>query len=366
MKIGNAAQSKQRPVFAALLMLSVTMLAASQAFAQVPAQQPYPWQRRAAECLDAAKAHERRCMPEENWPTFELTIQRVASLYSGDQFALLERALQDVVSSKKRFDDGDSPAASAYWTFRRLMPAPGTNARHKDQIAKWRTAVPSSYFVPLAEARFTYASAWNVRGSGQGGSVSKESWELFNLRLREAEQILLDAPAALKDTPLWHNLMLAIALDASQTTHTPDEVLEEAARRWPDYYDFYEVRLTRLVPKWGGSWRQVESFIGRWSDELSSSEGHSLYARLYVSLKDQGVTPDQTAMDWAKMRRSFEDLTKRYPHARFKNLYASYACFARDKPAFSAATAKLSARELAPDFWLSGHSYEACMRWAGI
>lgn len=347
-------------------MLAATTLAATEGFAQVLAQEPYPWERRPADCLDPAKANERRCAPEENWPTFDFTIQRIASLYSGGQFVLLERALKDVVSSKKRFDDGDSPAAAAYWTFRRLMPGPGTHARHKDVIARWRDAVPSSYFVPFAEARFMYGNAWNVRGSGLGGSVSKESWELFNLRLREAEQLLLDSPAPIKDTPLWHNLLLAITQDTPHTKHKPDEVFEEAVRRWPDYYDFYEVRLSRLVPKWGGSWEQVESFVDRWSNEVSSSEGHSLYARLYTSLKDQRITPDQTAMDWVKMRRSFEDLAKRYPSARFKNLYASYACFARDRPAFGAASAKLSARELDPEFWLSGHSYEACMRWAGI
>jgi hypothetical protein len=274
--------------------------------------------------------------------------------------------MREIASSKKRFVNGDSPASAAYWAFRRLMPAPRTNESHQGKISRWRDAVPASYFVPFAQSRLMYANAWNVRGSGFAGSVSKESWELFGIRMQEAEKILLDAPEALKDTPYWHHLLLAITQDSSQSSNSVDAVFEEAVKRWPTYFDFYELRLTRLVPKWGGSWEQVESFIDKWSTQLARSEGSSVYARLYVSVKKQGVTPEQTRMDWAKMKRGFEDLVQRYPSRDFKNLYASYACFARDKVAFSAALRSLTPEELQPQEWLSGHSYEACMRWGGI
>jgi len=91
-----------------------------------------------------------------------------------------------------------------------------------------------------------------------------------------------------------------------------------------------------------------------------------MYSRLYISVKDQGVTPNETAMEWNKMKKSFDDLIRRYPAPKFKNLYASYACFARDNDAFAAAIRRISSHELDPEDWLSGNSYEACMRWAAI
>jgi len=63
------------------------------------------------------------------------------------------------------------------------------------------------------------------------------------------------------------------------------------------------------------------------------------------------------------MKRSFVDLIARYPDPPFKNLYASYACFARDKTAFEDAMRGLPSNLLMPNFWLSGHSHEACLRW---
>jgi hypothetical protein len=325
----------------------------------------YPWDKRPARCFESNSENDSACVLD-NWPTWDATLQRVAHLYNIENFVLLDRAMHELVSSEKRFVNGDSPAGAVYWAFRRLIPAPGSEQHHQVMLSRWKAAVPTSYFVAFVQARILYADAWNARGSGFVGSVSKESWELFRIRLQEAEQVLRDAPQALKDTPLWHNLLLAIVQDGPRNASEADAVFEDAVSRWPTYFDFYEVRLTRLVPQWGGSWDQVESFITKWSIELARTEGSSLYARLYVSIKNQGYSPEQTAMNWARMNASFKDLTNRYPSPNFKNLYASYACFARDKATFSAAMRKLSRGELNPRDWLSGHSYEACMRWAGV
>jgi hypothetical protein len=351
---------KVRPAF---VLIGALMLV--DAVAQTAATNRYPWDNRPAFCSQADAARDARCV-RDDWPTWVVTLRRITDLYNSEQFALLERAMHEAVSSKKFFTNGDSPASAVYWAFRRMMPAPGTPEEHQRKISRWKTAVPSSDYAAFAEARFLYASAWDIRGTGRAGSVSPESWDLFGMRLQEAEQLLLNSSKALKRTPIWHNLLLAIVLDNPRSKTDPDALFNEAVRRWPRYFELYELRLTRLVPKWGGSWEKVEGFIDRWTRDLSSSEGNSLYARLYISLRNQGVTPDETNMDWVRMKASFDDLTNRYPSSDFKNLYASYACFARDKNAFNAALAKLAANELDKKAWLVGHSYEACMRWAAI
>jgi hypothetical protein len=302
----------------------------------------------------------------EDWPGFEESIRRITFLYNAEQFILLEQGLADLTKLDKTFISGVSTASAAYWAFRRIMPAPGTPENEKARITRWKAAIPSSYFAVFAEARYLYGNAWNVRGAGYAGSVSPESWELFALRLREAEQKLLNAPEKLKNTPLWDNLLFAIALDSREVKSDPKAVFENGVKRWPRYFDLYEVMLTRLVPKWGGSWEMVESFVDKWSLQQKSTEGASMYARLYISLLSQGVTANETAMDWARMSSSLDDLTTRYPDPKFKNLHASYACVARDKASFSKAMSRLPNNELMANNWLSGHSYEACARWAGI
>ncbi len=71
---------------------------------------------------------------------------------------------------------------------------------------------------------------------------------------------------------------------------------EEGVRRWPEYYDFYEVYVSRLVPKWGGSWGAVDQFISSWSVKRLSSEGDSMYARLYTNLISAELRPTSHAL----------------------------------------------------------------------
>lgn len=56
----------------------------------------------------------------------------------------------------------------------------------------------------------------------------------------------------------------------------------------------------------------------------------------------------------------------RFPDPKYKNLYASFACLAKDKALFSQAMSKISREELVPAWWLDGNSYESCVRWAGV
>jgi hypothetical protein len=66
------------------------------------------------------------------------------------------------------------------------------------------------------------------------------------------------------------------------------------------------------------------------------------------------------------MIASFEDAIARFPDPMYKNLYASYACLAKDKALFGKAMSKISKEDLNPLWWLGGNSYEACVRWAGV
>lgn len=333
--------------------------------AQSPAAPRYPWDHRPTKCF-AEDAPALGDCKLENWPTFGLTTRRLAILYFNRQFELLEHALAEIATPERRFASGESGDLAIYEAFRHMLPGGGVDqGEWEGRIARWRAAAPESRYTHFAEARFLYSYAWNGRGSGYAASVSKESWDLFNIRLQEAEQLLFKAPQHLKDSPLWHNLLLAIASDTRSVRSDPEEVFEQAVKRWPSYYNFYGVRLSRLLPQWGGSWEAIEAFIRKWSRAQEASEGRSLYARLYAAVLSMGYTPDQTRYDWNLMKESLAELVTRFPDPWYRNLYASFACVARDDAAFRKAISAIPRHELIPGAWIRGHSPEACMRWAG-
>lgn len=347
-----------------LFALFLGALAAT-VFADERANPRYPWDSRPTKCLAEPQASQPWCILD-SWPSFGLSVNRLTQLNQSDQFALFERALGELATSKKTFVSGTPLANAAYEAVRRVMEGLDTRETYSNKFIPWKQAYPDSPFVAFADALYTRDKAWKIRGNGYASTVSPESWRLFALRLREAEKKLLDAPVALKETPLWHDLLLTIALDSREVESDPKIVFENAIRQWPRNFNFYAVLLDRSVPKWGGSWLTVDSLIKLWSQQLEATEGKSLYARLYIGVLDGGVPPDQTAMSWSQMKDSFDDLVVRYPDPYYKNLYASYACLARDKAAFGTAMGKLPKAELQPTTWLFGHSYDACMLWAAI
>jgi hypothetical protein len=278
-------------------------------------------------------------------------------------FGPLDENLSCLLDSKARFQSGKSGAAAVYWVFRRQMPAPGVAAEERARVQKWKTERPKSVFARFAELRLQYALAWNARGSGFAGSVPDTGWTTFAEGLRATEQALQGANEDVRNTPIWQNLLFATLLDASQRRADADELFDEGVRRWPDYFDFHEVALSRLVPKWGGSWEAVDGFITHWSEQLKAAEGDSLYARFYASIIAGGARPGATRMDWTRMKASLDDLIQRYPAAENKNLAASFACGFRDADYLKRAMERIPDAELARSYWLSGTDPESCRVW---
>lgn len=298
---------------------------------------------------------------KENDETFEEASRRVQLLYQSEQFSALENAINELVRTDGKFVSGQPKASAAYWAFRQQMPAPGVATNELERINRWRNQIPQSYYVVFAESRYWYAVAWNRRGSDYASNVRSESWNVFHTNLLRSESLLLQSPASLKDTPLWHNLLLAISQDSQEVKSNPEQVLATAASKWPQYYDFYEVRLTRLVPKWGGNWQSVNAFIVDWAKKQSKLEGNSLYARLYISMQSKNPVPtSEIKLHWDELKDGFRDLVKRYPDPKFKNLFASYACLAGDTKQFRETVAALSPKELNPSDWLFEASYARC------
>lgn len=94
---------------------------------------------------------------------------------------------------------------------------------------------PASSFLNFVEARYLYGTAWNVHGSGYARSVPEEAWQIYHKRMRQAEELLLNAKAPLKGSPMWYNLLLSLSLDSNQTQSDAIDVFTRAVAAWPQY-----------------------------------------------------------------------------------------------------------------------------------
>jgi len=312
------------------------------------------WERAPAGCVERAASS---CDPSA-WPDPDQASYYLASLYANGQFKLLDDALENILASNARFLNGRSVGTAAAFAFSYMLPSTNLDRKEIDRIAKWRDAVPQSHFTSLAEAYYWRRRAWNVRGAGYINTVSTESLDLFNKYLRDSDRLLQAIPEADRNV-LWYSFSIENSLDLDKPTGA---LVDEGMKRWPHFYLLVEEVAPRLQPKWGHSWRDLESFATRWTERLAGTEGDSMYARIYIRVRNDAAI-NETRVDWPTLKRSFQDLVKRYPTPIYKNLFASYACAARDLPTYIEVMSALPKDQLRPKDWNNGHSYEACSRW---
>ena len=239
------------------------------------------------------------------------------------------------------------------------MHAPGANEQDKSRIDKWKKAVVGSSFAEFAELRFSYSQAWNARGTKYANETREDQFKRFKEKLLETEKMILSKENKLKETPISYNLLMAVALDTNGTQTTAMDAFNYGVTNWPTYYDFYEVLLTRLVPKWGGSWEDVDGFINYWATNLKSTEANSIYARFYYNVHTHNrIDPRGTLVEWQKLKDSLTSLYDKYPTQEHFEIAASYACIYGDKDFYSNVVAKNNVTT--STFWISGSSKENC------
>ncbi|MFL6694831.1 MAG: DUF4034 domain-containing protein [Ramlibacter sp.] len=298
------------------------------------------------------------------WTNAALSQQRIEGLVRAGNWPLVERAFSELATSGQRFPDEVSHAELVVRLMDRLATGGPDALAPENYLATWRAAVPDSGFVALMQSNQTHHRAWANRGGGYAGTVSPEAWELFRRGVQDARRQLAAVPEPIRSTPVWHEYALRLALDGDGEPG-PREAFMAAVQRWPTEVMLYRRMVSRLVPKWGGSWKAVDTFISSTTQSLESTEGQSTYARLYVAV-EQDNPEQKTSADWKRMRQGFEDWIARHPWMEPQNLYASYACRARDKAAFARAVALMPRENVRDDIWLKGYSFQACSNWARI
>jgi hypothetical protein len=294
--------------------------------------------------------------------TFVDAISRARTLYRTENFAMLDKAFEEARRDDERYSSGDPKLHALYWTLRFQLPAPGVDPSEGARIGRWQAHSPHSPLAYFASCRYFYAIAWNARGTEPLKDLDEANLKRFAERLRRAETCLINAPAALKDTPLWYHLMIAVSQDLVTPNYSPDKLLDEAAGKWPQYYGVYEVRLSRLGPYFGGSWQAVDDFISKWSSRQSALDGDTLYARLYFAAQRDDIPAAEIERRWPRLRASFRELIARYPDPDFKNRFASYACRLHDTDTLTVALRAIRTDELDPAMWMRDAPYETCSR----
>lgn len=201
---------------------------------------------------------------------------------------------------------------------------------------KWATDHPQSVLAQLLYADSLISHAWFFRGTGYANTVSPASWEGFHKYLDLALEHLRRNKALAASDSSWNHFMLTVGRGLGWDIDPLMAVFENGIAKNPDDDDLYFKMQTSLLPKWGGDLDMVDRFIASATQSTRAERGMEMYARLYAGLSYAEVKQSlfsATRASWPKMKAGFEDRLSRYPHSDHRNMYAYFACMAKDKQA---------------------------------
>lgn len=297
-----------------------------------------------------------------NYADEEDSISFLRMLYHEEQFEDLEVSLACLMKDTRPLSSGKPASSIVYQVFRREMRAPGAGHADLQRLERWALRQPPSMFVEFAALRMRYVQAWNMRGGAPASRVGEERRRAFYKGLADTEEALHRASLELRDTMPWHQLLLGLAGDTALARGGDmASVFETSVNRWPTNYDLHDVMLSRLVPRWGGSWEHVDAFIQHFSGQQTGEQRDALYARLYANmLLNMGDDPRGTRLDWPRMKRGLEALVALYPDPRHLNMAASFACIYQDAGYFKASMARVPTERVRLGAWVRGTDPQSC------
>jgi len=261
---------------------------------------------------------------------YSAAVGRIGQAWAMEQFDELERMHEDFLDPAARTPDGTWMMEAFEVAFDPVLGSDGP-ARIEKTFAAWKQKTPDSAVRPLLEAYAWQIRAWKARGMPCSVHGPKVMLRVFDELLFRAQSALAEGGARARRSPLWYTVSLRIA--GARESPGLDGLLAEAEAAIPGYPSLYSARLEFLLPEWGGDYERVDRFIRDVAARTQGVEGKAFYARLYVGLarsRDCVNRFDESSVSWPDMKASFEDMIQRHPDPWNKNLFATFACRARD------------------------------------
>lgn len=292
--------------------------------------------------------------------------RRVAA---GEFESLLQEAVR-YQKSQERLPDGRWKLAVFYdvlgWGYARAAHGEDAWSRMQSALATQADAHPTSSNAWLMLAALSESHAWAVRGSGYIDTVSPAGYTRFQELLEESRAVLYGHRSALADNPQWYAMRIAIGGYEGDAPAELDAVFAEAQRNSPGYQQTWFVRLNFLTPKWGGSVAQMVDFIVRSAQLPSATDGLGLTARL-LRYADEDEYPDlvrQPGIDWAVVKKAYDDVLARFPVNFNAQYYVLEACGKSDKDETRHLLERVRADAPHPDLGTRAGIYSLCADWA--
>lgn len=126
------------------------------------------------------------------------------------------------------------------------------------------------------------------------------------------------------DCALWHRTRFQVALSEGCETDELEERFSAALNCDAGEHGLYTERACQLLPRWHGSFAELETFARVYSALTEADFGGTLYARIYTVIARQEHLRD-TDVDWDHLKASMQAWCDQTGSQYLLNVFASMA-----------------------------------------
>jgi hypothetical protein len=288
----------------------------------------------------------------------------VQEAFAGSEYAKADSLIAQYCNTKERLNDGRWQLSGVAPSLEHFFEAYAEWKMMFGKIGEWRRENPNSSAVNVVESMLWRTWAWSARGKGLARTVAPEAWQMFRERLQKAADLLAESRDESGSCAWYYEEWQKVLLGLGSDPEVGAAAFEAGVKQFPDYTPIYNQRMWALMPRWGGSYEEIDRFIDDVTRRNLGSEGEALYTRLYMWIDSwEGLEFElfhDSLAKWPRMKAGFDLLRERYPQSTWiPNSFAAYACRAGDRETYIRIRQRL-VRPYYLSAWPENYSIEVC------
>jgi hypothetical protein len=292
----------------------------------------------------------------------------LASVTEDQHFPELCRQFDIALASGQRMENMVPHYAVLLGYFHVPFDAGSENPEYCEALLKQYAAVyhadPTS---PAAAAIYAYAlglTGYSYRGNGWIKDVKQENIETMVSYARRAREILDATTAAAHGNLIWHWFNFKMGRIESVNQSELSRRFDALQALDPYNPEIYHERLMQLLPRWGGSYEEIEVFARQSATRTADKLGNLMYARInWLALSVEDRT--RLLVSGEMMLEGLDDWLRLYPSQWVANLYASHAQL-KGRPDLLRRLFENHIREIHQDAWFTFDQPLKAMKEAGL
>jgi hypothetical protein len=297
--------------------------------------------------------------------------ENVQALLYKSEFKELDTMIAEIDGKGMRFLDGS-------WKLTTFLDGV-SQPRGKTEPNDWKELFEhlkawdqhsATVFTGNAVARTKLNYAYFIRTDAPTKDVKEEQWLIFNSGVAHALESyveLLKQPNKCVDT---YAQLLRIGLAQGWEPDKMQLTLQESMAVAPDYYPCYQMLGYYTLENWYGKPGASRAFLASIPTMATGGHGFEIYTRTAIALfpyyRERFFAEGAAGCaDWPTMKKGFEEILVRFPQSRWhRNLFAAYACVARDRDTARRMLGELTEKnEIVAEAWSAVGGLEAGKKW---